>query len=213
MAKRPRRSPAAKDASERIIDATLELIVVHGWSQLTLSRIARATGMPLEDLYRVFSSKAAIFSAFVGRVDTAMASAIEPDRDLDATTRDRVFEVVMARFDALSPHKEAVGRIVRDLRCDPAAALCTAQTLRRSIRWMLECADLSSTGIKGLARANGLAVIYVRTFGLWLRDDSEDKATTMASLDSQLARAESVILRSRSIGRKRAENDTPSAAS
>jgi AcrR family transcriptional regulator len=212
MAKRPRRQPTAKDIGDRIIDATLELIVVHGWSPLPLSQIARSTGLSLEDLYATFPSKAAILSAYFRRVDTMMASAIAPEGEPDATARDRVFEVVMARFDALAPQKEAVRTIVRDLRCDPAASLCAAPTLRRSVRWMLECADLSSTGIKGLLRVNGLAVIYLRAFGVWLRDDSDDMAKTMASLDNQLARAENFIRRSRLLEGTRSHADISSSA-
>jgi AcrR family transcriptional regulator len=212
MAKRPRHQATAKDVGDRIINATLELIVVHGWSPLTLSQIARTTGLSLEDLYATFSSKAAILSAYFRRVDTMMASVIAAEGEPDATARDRIFEVVMARFDAFAPQKEAVRTIVRDIRSDPAASLCVAQTLGRSVSWMLECADLSSTGIKGLVRANGLAVIYLRTFGIWLRDDSDDMAKTMASLDSQLARAENFIRRSRSFEGRRGHADIPSSA-
>ena len=211
MAKRAGRQQAAKDIGERVIDATLELIVVHGWTRLTLAQISRTTGLSLEDLYREFPTKAAILSAFVRRIDTAMASAVDTDSEPEATARDRLFEVIMARFDALSPHKEAVRTLARDLRCDPITALGVAPSLRRSIQWMLECADLTSGGLRGLAHTNGLAAIYTRVFGTWLRDDSEDMAKTMASLDGQLARAESFVRRGWSFGQRRDDLDADAA--
>jgi hypothetical protein len=40
-----------------------------------------------------------------------------------------------------------------------------------------------------------VALIYLATLGVWLRDESEDKARTMAALDKQLRRAEALVLR------------------
>jgi hypothetical protein len=37
-----------------------------------------------------------------------------------------------------------------------------------------------------------LALVYARTFNVWLRDDTPDHAKTMAELDKRLSQAESL---------------------
>jgi hypothetical protein len=56
---------------------------------------------------------------------------------------------------------------------------------------MLEAAGVSSSGIAGALRTKGLGAIYLATMRDWFRDDSTDKARTMAALDARLRRAES----------------------
>ena len=59
----------------------------------------------------------------------------------------------------------------------------------------LEAAGLSSGGARGLLRVKGLALIYLTSTRVWLRDESPDKSRTMAALDKQLRRAEALVLR------------------
>ncbi len=56
--------------------------------------------------------------------------------------------------------------------------------------WMLEAAGLSSAGIRGRFRVRALAVLYLCVLRVFVRDDSEDLAKTMAALDRRLRQAE-----------------------
>jgi hypothetical protein len=99
----------------------------------------------------------------------------------------------MLRFDALAPHKKAVASILADVPADPLAALTEARPLLRSMAWMLEAAGLSAAGLGGCLRVHGLAGVYLATLRVWLGDDSSDLARTMAALDRNLRRAESLV--------------------
>jgi len=57
----------------------------------------------------------------------------------------------------------------------------------------LEAAGLSADGLSGLAARKGLAAVYLSTMRTWVKDDSDDMATTMAALDKALDRAENVV--------------------
>ena len=58
---------------------------------------------------------------------------------------------------------------------------------------MLEVADLASDRCKGVIRVNGLIGIYLATLRVWLKDDSDDMAKTMAALDRRLRRVDSLL--------------------
>jgi len=181
---------AAARPSERdqIIDAALRLIEQQGWRRLSLAAVAAEAGLPILTLYRAFPSKQAILRGFSQRIDEAVL-AVPLDSDMaeaDERPRDRVFDLLMRRFDALQPYRAALEVLGRELPTDPCAALCVGAGLLRSIGWMLEAAGISTIGLGGIVAVKLTAAAYLATARVWLRDDSPDLAPTMAALDRRL---------------------------
>jgi AcrR family transcriptional regulator len=194
---------AAADLPRHIIDTAFALSVERGWRDLSLAEIAEAAGVTLSRLYPIFPSKQAILAGFSDRVDAAMlADEVEGP---DAPARDRLFDVIMRRLDVLQPHKDALGIILRDQLRDPLTTACAFRRLARSMAVTLEAAGFSTSGCRGLLRLKGLSAVYLSTLRVWLRDDSEDMARTMAHLDKQLARVDSLVGR---LGRVRPRRAT-----
>jgi len=176
-----------KDDSERMLDAALSLVAEQGWRDLSLAAIAREAGTGLAEAQAAFPARACLLAALVARTDREVLAAGPADEG--ESVRDRLFDVLMRRFDALQPHKDAIAAIWNDLPSDPCGLLVAAPRLLNSIMWMLEAAGIPASGPFGLARAKGLAVVYLATMRVWLRDDTEDMARTMAALDRALRRA------------------------
>lgn len=173
---------------ERLVDAALKLAAARPWAQVTLGEIAAEAGLSLAELHEAAPSKSHVIRAFLKRVDAAVLAGPAPD--LSEPARDRLFDVLMRRFDALKPHKAAVASIVDGLTRDPVQALCGWPALLRSMSWMLEAAGLDASGIKGALRARGLALVWLTGLRTFLTDSSEDLSATMAALDRALKRAE-----------------------
>jgi AcrR family transcriptional regulator len=177
------------DPAKHVIEAALRLAAERGWADLALADIAAAAKLPLADLYASYPSKTAILAALSRDVDRQVLAGLEGSAE--ESTRDRLFDLIMKRFDALAPYREGLSAVARDLGRDPLAALCSVGQLARSMALMLEAAGVPSSGLMGALRTKGLGVIYLATMHDWFRDDSTDKARTMAALDSRLRRAES----------------------
>ena len=188
----PRKAaPKKADLPRAIVDAALACAASQGWASTSLNDIAQAAGISLAELRGHFASKNAILQRFSTMIDEAVLT--ERDEEMAARpARERLFDAIMRRFDALAPHKEGVRAILRSTLCDPEAALCGAASLRRSMRWMLEAADIGGGGLRGALRAKGLSVVYLAVLNVWLRDETEDMARTMAVLDRQLRRVDRV---------------------
>ncbi len=180
--------PRKTDTPDRILDTVLELAPITGWRALSFSEIAEEAGISLGEVHAAFPTKAHILAGLLTRVDQKVLAGGAADKDESA--RDRLFDVVMRRFDALGPHKQAVSAILRDLPADPLTGLAMLPCFANSMAWMLEAAGLSPMGIRGAIRVKGLALIYLQTLRVWLTDDSEDQARTMAALDRNLKNAE-----------------------
>lgn len=174
---------------DRIIDAALALIAQEGWRRLSLAAVAADAGVPILALYRAFPSKPAILCGFSRRIDEAvLTTPLDSDAavDADERPRDRVFDLLMRRFDALQPYRAALEVLARELPTDPIAALGAGVGLLRSIGWMLEAAGIPTVGLGGIVAVKLTAAAYLATARVWLRDDSPDLAPTMAALDRRL---------------------------
>lgn len=188
--KRPRK-PSGGDSRRRIIDAMLDMAARDGWRAVTLNALAAETGLALTDVYDLFPSKQAALAAFLDGIDRSVLAGTTAAASSDPP-RDRLFDIMMRRFDALHPHKKAVAAIVRDSLTDPLSYLCGAPRFLQSMAAMLEAANLSSAGCAGAVKTKGLALIYLNAFRVWLRDDTPDMSKTMAALDKGLRQADSL---------------------
>jgi AcrR family transcriptional regulator len=190
MPKRPKSKKArASTPRDRILDAALTLAERDGWRNASLAAIAAEAALPLHELYGEFRSRSAILAGLMARVDAAvLTETAAPDPKESA--RDRLFDVLMRRFDALKPHRAALNVIARDLLTDPPTALCCAPALFRSMAWMLEAAGLTSAGIRGRLHVRALTALYLCVLRVFVDDDSSDLAKTMAALDRRLRQAE-----------------------
>ncbi len=181
---------AATDVEGTVVAAALTLAADRSWSGLALAEIAAEAQIGLADLYRSFPSKSAILETFVRRIDAAM---IALPGEADAAPRDRLFEVLMHRFDLLAPYKPGLKGLAREARRGRLDVLALACRLPRSLRWMLEVAGIGGTGLKGAVRLRMLGFAYLATMRVWLEDDSPDLARTMATLDRALKRIEPLM--------------------
>lgn len=176
------------DVQPRIIGAAMALAAEKGWRETTLADIAKRADVSLAELFRTVGGKQGVLEALSRHVDAQVLAGGDPD--MEERARDRLFDVLMRRFDALAPYKAGLMAVADATPRDPLAALCTFRQLRRSMGWMLEGAGLSADGFAGAVKTRVLAGIWVSLMRTWFQDDSEDLARTMAALDARLRRAE-----------------------
>lgn len=174
-----------KTIDDKVIDASLALAASHGWGSLSIGEIAQAAKVPLADVRGRFSSKGDILSAYARRTDVRVLRAVDPEDQEGERPKDRIFDVLMLRFDELQRDKEAVAAIARTLSRDPFSLLAGTRAALQSMQWMLEAAGIDVGGMAGAVRARVLGAVWLAAFRIWL-EDSEELAKTMAELDRRL---------------------------
>jgi len=147
---------------------------------------ARAAGLALARARERFPARGAILLRFGRIADQSALSELSSD----GPPRDRLFDLLMRRIDTFQAHRAGVLALLRALPAEPPTALLLALATRRSMRWMLEAACLSTGGVRGKLRVNGLVAVWLWTMRTWRSDETQDLSATMAALDAALRRAE-----------------------
>ncbi|KAA0598604.1 AcrR family transcriptional regulator [Azospirillum lipoferum] len=185
-----RSDPTDPDSLDRAVAAAaMELAAEKGWRHVGLLEVAHRAGIPLSRFHHRYRGRAEVLAA-VSRVADATVLAGESPIDPTESARDRLFDVMMRRFDALRPFRDGLRAVLRDLPADPATALAFSCAFGRSMAWMLRAAGIDPDRRGGAALVAGLGTVHARVMRVFLTDDSADLSRTMAALDNALRGAE-----------------------
>ncbi|HUU24851.1 MAG TPA: hypothetical protein VMW68_04715 [Methyloceanibacter sp.] len=176
----------------KAVRAALDLAQQRDWGDVTLADIAKHAGLDLADLRREFACKSDILRAFQAEVDAEVLSKVKP-AGAETSVRDRVFDMIMTRFEVMAPYKPALKRIACYLRCRPGEASLLACSTFATQYWMLAGAGAKLDGARAAVRVAGLTAVYSRAFKVWLEDPSPSLDKTMAMLDRALSNGERAL--------------------
>ena len=156
-----------------------------GWRSVNLVSAAQDAGLDLVRLRVRFPGKNAVLLRFGVMADQGALGAAPSA----GTAREKLFDLVMARFDALQEHRAGVLSLMDALRTDPGLALMLWGATLRSMRWLLDAAGVPTGGPLGALRVQGMGAVWAYALRAWEKDESGDMASTMAAVDRALDRA------------------------
>jgi ubiquinone biosynthesis protein COQ9 len=189
MSEHPISTPMTDSAFDTaLVAAAFRIAGEAGWRKVNVPAAARAADLSLAEARARFPSRAAILLRF-GRL--ADQTALQ-DAPSEGSVRDRLFDLLMRRFDTLQAHRAGVKALLKALPTDPPTAILLACASKRSMRWMLQAAGVTATGPRGEIQVRGLLAVWLWAIRTWERDTSDDLSGTMAAVDKALERAEQV---------------------
>lgn len=180
---------ATKNTKDKIVEKALNLAAEQGWAEFSMADIGKAMKLSSAELQEYFEDKDDILVAFGRMIDRQVLKNID-DPDIEVPPRERLFDILMERFEALSEYRSGLVSVLSFFRADPKQAVISTPHLCRSMARMLELAGIDATGMSGAVKVAGLTGIYLKTLRVWKDDESKDLAKTMAALDKDLMRAD-----------------------
>jgi AcrR family transcriptional regulator len=177
------------DFDTALVAAALRLAAEDGWHRVSVAAAARTAGLTLNEARARFPSRNTILRRFGSLADQAALT----DAPAEGPVRDRLFDLLMRRFDALQAQRDGVIAVMRALPFDPLLAVMLAYATERSMRWMLEGAGVTLRGPRGDLIVKGCVAVWMWSLRAWERDTSEDLSGTMAAVDAGLQRAERAV--------------------
>lgn len=174
------------DFDTSLIAAAFRIAARDGWMRVSVVAACREAGLSLVEARVRFPSRGHILARFGQMADQYALT----DAPAEGPVRDRLFDLLMRRFDALNARRDGVKALMRALPFDPPTALLLACATRASMGWMLRAAGVTGTGVRGELQAKGLTAVWLWALRTWERDETEDLSQTMAAVDQALGRAE-----------------------
>jgi hypothetical protein len=171
---------------DALIAGAFAIAARDGWSAVSVIRAAREADLPLDRARQQFAGRDAILMRF-GKLADSRALA---DAPATGPVRERLFDLLMRRFDVLQTHRPGVLALLKSLPADPGTALLLTAATVRSMGWMLQAAGIPTSGLSGQIAVNALLGVWLYAIRAWQTDDTPDLSTTMAALDKALSRAE-----------------------
>lgn len=187
------RQQAAGDPRAKIVEALMALAAEQPFEEITITDIARRAGVSLADFRDAFPSKGAVLAGLAKMIDRKVLDSINDDL-ADEPARDRLFDVLMRRLDAMAPYKEGLRAVSAWTRRDPVSALALNGVALNSMRFMLEAARIDCEGPSGTLKLQGLVLAWSRVLDVWFDDDAQNDRT-MAALDRELDRGGRLVAR------------------
>jgi AcrR family transcriptional regulator len=175
----------------KAIAALMSLLGERSFEEMGLAEVAGRAGIKLSQLRAEFGSTLAIYGAYVRDIDRIVLEGDKDQKDDmgEEPARERLFDILMRRIEALTPYKDGIRSLMRSARRNPGLAFALNAMSVRSQSWMLEAAGISASGPRGALRAQGAALMFARVVGVWLDDEEDGLDRTMAALDRGLSSA------------------------
>lgn len=167
--------------------AALELAAETPWADLTLSAIARQAELDLSEFHGL-AGKDELAAYIDPYFDRAMS---EEGVSSDESPRERLFDVIMLRFEAMEAFRPGLISLMKHRDRTPAQLLALPLARKRSADWALVSAGLDNrSGAPAGLKAVAIGYVIDKAERAWRRETSGDFALTMAALDKGLRDAE-----------------------
>ncbi|MGE8125475.1 TetR/AcrR family transcriptional regulator [Methylobacterium sp. NPDC080182] len=185
---------------EAAVEALMRLAAEQPWNDIEVSDIAREAGLTLAELRDLFPSKGAVLGGLTRIIDRKVLEGDLTGLE-EEPTRERLFDVLMRRLDAMEPYKPALRRIAYALRGEPLSMLALNGVMLNSHRYMLAAAGIDTEGSLGQLKLQGVVIAFARVTQVWLDDDDPALARTMARLDKEIRNGERIMERAEDVRR------------
>ena len=186
--------PPSRSPRDRVIEALMELAAERDWSDFGLPELAARADLTLAEFRDLFPSKGAVLAALSKSIDRTVLAGTSADLGMESA-KERLFDVLMRRLDALAPYKLGLESVAEWVRTDLAAAAALNGVALNSMRFMCAAAGIDVEGSTGAIKLQGLVLAWTRVLGVWFEDTDAGLARTMAALDRELDRGDTLARR------------------
>ena len=174
------------DIEKKIAEKTLKVLSNNSLNSLSVDKILKNQNTK----YIKIKTKIDLLKNINRYVDNLLIS--ETNLIENSTTKDMLFEVLMARFDILQKNRKSFLQIYKDFKKKPKHFISLLPSFLESMIVTAELSKYNVNGLKGPIRLKGLMFVYFITFFQWLDDQTSSLEKTMTALDKNLDQAEKI---------------------
>ena len=171
------------------VEQAFQIVQKKGWEKFSLKDLQKEKNKESEINF-YFKNKNEIVDKFSFMIDSFVESKVNLNDFKISSKKDNLFELIMLRLDEMRPYKDPLIKIVDAAKQNPCLLSRISKNVMNSMDFYLELTSSYNETPIDFLKKNTLFFIYSFTFKIWLEDDSDDLASTMAELDRLLSISE-----------------------
>ena len=173
----------------KIIEESFLFIGKIGWKEFSIERFAEENNYKTSEVKNFIGNKNDLLIEFSKMIDEKVESNINIEEFENSNVKDNIFELIMMRFDVMTPFKGGLKKIINEIK-SPIILKEISQNILVSMDFYLEFSNAYDDTIFDVIKKKSLFLIYSYCFKVWLNDDSKELSKTMSELDRLLNYAE-----------------------
>ncbi len=180
-----------KNIKKKLALAALNLLKLKSWSKISIKEIFRKAKVKQIDAFSEAKEKKDILYLINYYFDEEIIKQISNNEGLNK--HDKIFESLMLRFEIYNNHRKAVINLFNYVIKNSDLIFFILPLIIKSLNVVLESSDISSDGIIGKLKIDGLLIVFITVFLVWKDDKTSNLEKTMVALDRNLNRAEVIV--------------------
>ena len=173
----------------KIIEESFLFIGKIGWKEFSIERFAEENNYKTSEVKNFIGNKNDLLIEFSKMIDEKVELNINIEEFENSNVKDNIFELIMMRFDVMTPFKGGLKKIINEIK-SPIILKEISQNILVSMDFYLEFSNAYDDTIFDVIKKKSLFLIYSYCFKVWLNDDSKELSKTMSELDRLLNYAE-----------------------
>ena len=166
---------------------TLKLLKKKSWGEIRLEEIIRNSKKHKKTI-KTKNDLLKNINRYVDYLLKKETSSIEK-----SSTKDMLFEVIMARFDVLQKYRNSFLTLFDSYKLKPQKSIILIPSFLESMFLTASIANIETKGIRGSLAIKGIFIIYIATYLEWMNDTSKSLEKTMTTLDQYLNKASKIL--------------------
>jgi ubiquinone biosynthesis protein COQ9 len=177
---------SSDETKAAVLGAALKRAPDEGFGDGMLAAAGTDAGAPAEMLAHLFpQGPASLVEFFSEQSDAAMERTLAGKNLAEMKVRERIGAAVLARIDAIRPHKQAARRAAAFLLM-PAHAPLGVKLLYQTVDAMWRAAGDTATDFNFYTKRAILSAVYSATLMRWFNDTGEDESATHEFLAARI---------------------------
>lgn len=166
----------------QIVDKAWALVEVQGLDSTDAEAIAVAASVPVVRVRGIVPNQEAVILLLVADI----LPKIQVTPNVQLSKQDQLFDVIMQGFDIAESRKQAIKKLWQEVIWKPWIWPQILPPFQKKFNEIVEALMAKEDFVQGVLTAVGVRAVFLKTFLVWLDDETLDLSKTMATLDQSL---------------------------
>tara|TARA_B100000686_G_scaffold305938_1_gene344893 strand:- start:13353 stop:13925 length:573 start_codon:yes stop_codon:yes gene_type:complete len=179
-----------KNIKNNLIKLAMDELIKGNWANIDINFMSKKLKASPEIILSICTSKNDLLDMWSDNINQEMLSNICHKELKKVSIKERLLEIMLCRFDALSAKLKEVNALVNLSKSNLIESKKSLIRIYNSMELICNCACVSTKGSKGFLKVKALSIIWLLVFREWYKTGMKNEDILLSQLDKNLVLAE-----------------------